>query len=358
VTVGGLEPGKLYGWRVVLKNAAAEEEKGAEQHFETLAAPSGVETAAAEAVTATGAALGGKLDAGGEAEYWVEYGTIPCLANVCGTKSPAVHVSGKVQDCTLGGVLKECVAPVAVVGLEPSRTYHYWLVATNGAASKPVYGAAKEFTTPPAAPTVVTGAAEDVTETGAKLTGELNPGAAEAEYWFEYLLPSNGTAKSAAASATGRTLVGVGPVVVGGLEPNTTYYWWLAAKSSGVSEPVRGEAHSFTTPLSQAEVEAQAAAGRRPAEELAAAAAARQKLEEEAKRAEEAAAAANAAKQRQYDEIAAETAGLAAREAEAGRRKAEEEKAKPKPAGCRRGFVKKHNKCVRRKSKKKGKVKK
>jgi hypothetical protein len=324
--------------------------------FETLGVPT-VQTGAAEEVTAASASLGGKLDAGGDAEYWVEYGTEPCSVNTnsCGEKSPATLVSGKVQECTRGGVLQECVTPILVTGLEPNTTYHYWLVASNGAASGPVHGEAKEFTTKLAPRT---GLAEDVTPTSAQITGELNPGGGgEAEYYVEYLLPSNEVQKSATALASGKTQVSVGPVVLSGLQPNTTYYYWLVAKISAVSEPVRGEARQFTTPISQAEVEAQAAANRKPTEELAAAAAAKQKLEqEEAKRAAEE-AAANAAKPNQYDEIAAQTAALARLEAEAAKRSTKAEKAKPKPASCRKGFVKKNHKCVPKKSKKKGKVK-
>jgi hypothetical protein len=357
VTVTGLQLEKLYRWRIVLKNAKGEEERGAEKQFETLFSPSAVLTGAAEGVTAASADLGGKLDAGGEAEYYVEYGTVPCAANSCGTKSTAAHVSGKIQECVLGGVLQECVAPIAVSGLEPATTYHYWLVATNGAASQPVHGQAMQFTTKPAAPLVQTGGAVNVTATSATLTGELNPGGAQTEYYVEYLLPSNATERSAAAFANGLIQVGVTPVVVSGLQPNTTYYYWLVAKSSAVSEPVRGGAQQFTTARSQAELEAQAAANRKPAEEIAAAAVAGQRLEEEARRAAEAAAAANAAKQKQYEEIAAVTAGLDLREAEAGKH-TKEEKAKPKLANCRKGFSEKRNKCVRGKSKKKGKVKK
>ncbi len=353
-----LAAGTLYYYQAVAINPTGTT-YGAVEHFETLGVPT-VQTAAAEDLTAASANLGGKLDAGGEAEYWVEYGTEPCSVNTnsCGTKSPAVHVTGKVQECTLGGVTKECVTPIAVGGLEPNTTYHYWLVATNGAVSEPVHGAAEEFTTKVAAPSPKTGVAEDVTGTGAKLTGELNPGGGETEYWVEYLLPTHETERSASAFANGKTQASVGPIAVSGLQPNTTYYYWLVAKNSAASEPVRGESRALTTPRSQAELEAQAALNRRPAEELAAAAAARQKLEEEAKRAAEAAAAQNAAKQKQYDEIAAETAGLLRLEAEAGKQKAKAKKAKPKPASCRKGFIKKHNKCVRTKSKKKGKVKK
>jgi hypothetical protein len=358
LTVTGLEPEKLYHWQIVLKNAKGEETKGTgtPEEFETLSSPSGVQTGSAEEVTATSARLGSllepnKLNPGGEAKYYIEYGEAPCdeVAEKCGTKSAEATATGSAQ---------QEVPPIEVSGLEPSTTYHYWLVATNAVASKPVHGAAEEFTTKPAAPSVQTGVAEDVTETSAKLTGELNPGAAEAEYYVEYVLPSNTIERSATAFVSGRVQASVTPIVLTGLQPNTTYSYWLVAKSSAVSEPVRGEVLQFTTQRSRAELEAQAAAARKPAEELAAANAAKQKLEaEEAKRAAEA-AAVNAAKQKQYGEIAAQTAGLLRLEAEAGKQKAKVKKAKSKPASCRKGFVKKHNKCVPRKSKKKGKVKK
>lgn len=353
----GLQLERVYHYRVVLKNAEGVEATGAEEKLETLFSPSDVQTGAAEEVTAVSANLGGKLDAGGEAEYYVEYGVNPCSTSDCGTKSPATHVSGKVQECTLGGVLQECVTPIVVSGLEPATTYHYWLVTDNGAVSEPVHGQAKEFTTKVAAPLPQTGIAQDITSTSAQLTGELNPGGGQTEYYVEYLLPSGVTEKSVTTVASGRAQTSVGPIMVSGLEPNTTYFYWLVAKNSAVSEPVRGNAQQFTTSISQAEAEAQAVANRKPAEELAAAAAARQRQQsEEAKRAAEA-AAANAAKQREYEEIAAQTAGLEPGKAQVNTQH-KAEKTKPRSAVCRKGFVRKKNKCVATKSKKKGKVKK
>lgn len=356
-TVSGLVPERVYHYRVVLKNAAGEEAKGAEQQFETLFSPAVLETGDAEEVTAATATLGGRLDAGGEAEYYVEYGTAACSASSCGTKSQQAHASGRIQECTLGGALHECVTPIAVSGLEPNTTYHYWLAATNAAVSEPVHGEAKQFTTSVAAPSVHTGVAQRVTSTSAQLAGELNPGGGEAEYYVEYLLPSNTTARSATAFASGKTQVSVGPIAVGGLEPNTTYYYWLVAKSSAVSAPVRGQAHQFTTAKSQAEVEAQEAASPKPGQEPGTVGTVNQKLEEEARARTEEAAAANAAKQRQYDEIALVTAGLERREAEASKPPATAQKPKAKPRQCHKDFIRRKNKCVAKKSKK-GKVKK
>ncbi len=346
-----LSPGTLYYYQAVAINPTGTT-YGTVEDFETLGVPA-VQTTAAEEVTAASAELGGKLDAGGEAEYYVEYGTAPCLAGSCGAKSELGHVSGKVQECTLGGVLQECVAPISVRGLEPNTTYHYWLVADNGAVSEPVHGVAEEFTTKLGAP--LTGLAEDLTATSAEIPGELDPGGGgKAEYYVEYLLPSNETERSATALMSGKTLASATPIALSGLEPNTTYYYWLVARLSPVSEPVRGEAHQFTTPRSRAEIEAQAQANNKPAEELAAAAAAKQQLAaEEAKRAGES-AAANAAEQKQYNEIAAQTALLEREEAQDGKQNAKAEKAKPKQASCRKGFAKRKHKCVRKGSTKKG----
>jgi hypothetical protein len=366
-----LSAGALYYYQAVAINPTGAT-YGAVREFETLGVPT-VQTGAAEEVTGSGAKLGGKLDAGGEAEYYVEYGTASCSASSCGAKSEAVRVSGKVQECTLGGVLQQCVAPIALSGLEPNTTYHYWLVANNSAAGKPVHGAAEEFTTEVAAPAPTTGLAEDVTPTSARITGELDPGGGETEYYVEYVSPPSAPAKSAVAFADGKAEVGVGPIAITGLQPDTTYYYWLAARSSAVSEPVHGEGHSFTTPKSEAELEAQEAAARGPAEEQAASRQAKQRLaEEEAKRATET-AAANVARQEQYEEIAAQTVLIEREEAQAGAAEgtphgggqasgqgAKAGKAKPRRASCkgdgsRRG--EKKNRCVHNKSKKKGKVK-
>jgi hypothetical protein len=335
-----LAAGTVYYFQAVAVNPTGTT-YGAVEHFETLGVPM-VQTGAAEEVTAASAELGGELDAGGEAEYYVEYGTAPCSVNSCGTKSAARIVSGNAQ---------ASVVPIIVTGLEPNTTYHYWLVANNAVAGKPVHGAAGEFTTKLAP---LTGVAEDLTPTSAQITGELNPGGGgQAEYWVEYLLPSGEVQRSAIAIVSGNTLANLTPILLSGLEPNMTYYYWLVAKSSLTSEPVRGEVRQFTTPISQAEVQAQEAADTRPAEELAAANAAKQRLEaEEARRAQEA-AAANAAKQKQYGEITAETAGLQRLQAQAGKTNAKAKKAKPKPASCRKGSVKKKTKCVSKKSKKK-----
>jgi hypothetical protein len=345
VTVTGLELEKTYHYRVVLKNVVkGEETEGPEQSFETLFAPTAVQTTAAEDITGNSANLGGKLDAGGEAKYYVEYGTAPCAAT-CGAKSYELSSASK----TL-----ENVTPIVVNDLLPLTTYHYWLVATNAAAGGPVHGAAMQFTTKLAPPSVETGVAEAVTQTSAELTGTLDPGG-EATYYFEYGTEacggsSCGTA-TAASALSGATQQAAG-TTVSGLAPNTTYYYWLVARNAGVTQPVDGEARQFTTPQSGAEEAAQAAAQNKPAEELAATVAAKSKLEAEAKQQEEAAAASAAVKQKQYEEVSGLTAALE-RQGAATTTSTKEEKAKPKAVKCKKTQKLSHGKCVKKKSKSK-----
>jgi hypothetical protein len=316
VPVTGLEADKIYHYRIVLKNAADEEFIGPiiEETFETVAAPL-VETGVAEDVSGSSANLGGGLNAGGEAKYYVEYGTAPCSVSTCGEKSYELDASGKTQST---------VTPIVVNGLEPLTTYHYWLVAINGATSEPVHGEAKEFTTTLAAPSVETGAPdpEDLTPTSAVIPGQIDPGG-EAEYFVEYGTTACSATSCGAATAPtfvrGKTQTSVTPIALSGLQPNTTYYYWLVARNGAATQPVQGEARRFTTPASLAEEEAQAAAKRKPAEEAEATATAKHKLEEEALHTEEASEAANALKQQQYNEVAAETAALERHEAEVKR---------------------------------------
>jgi catabolite regulation protein CreA len=308
----GLTSGTKYEYEIILKNASGEEAVGPVGTFETVAAPSEVETGGALAITATSAQLTGKLNAGGEATSYFEYGTAPCVTGVGAT------CGERVGETSAGGRTQEAVTPVPLefpnIGtpLKPNTTYHYWLVANNGAVTEPVHGEEMEFTTLDFAPSQIEiGSPEHITLTSAVLTGKLNPGG-EASYYIEYG-PAQCSGSTCGQKTPERVLSGeaqasIAPFALSGLKPNTVYHYWLVATNNGTSQPVHGEANAFKTPATAAETEAEVTAKKAAEAEATAEAAAKSKLEEEAKHREEAIAATTAAQNKKYEEIAAVTA--------------------------------------------------
>jgi hypothetical protein len=302
LTVTGLEAATEYHYRIVLKNASAEEGSG-EADFETQAPPSELETGEAQALMPTSVELGGKLNPGGEATYYIEYGTAPCSVSSCGQRSTEGLVTGRTQ---------ESVTPILLSSLKRDTTYHYWLVADNGAASEPVHGAARSFTTLNTAPSLIeNGIAQAITTTSAQLTGELSPGG-EATYYAEYStapcwsLPCG--QRSAEAVLRGEGKLAIAPITISGLKPNTVYHYLLVAKNAAVSEPVYGQEAIFRTAETAAEAEAEANA--KLAAERASSLAAQAQTAEESKRREEQSAAENAAVAQRANEIVAQSAGI------------------------------------------------
>ncbi|HEY1689541.1 MAG TPA: hypothetical protein VGF95_11840 [Solirubrobacteraceae bacterium] len=164
-----------------------------------------------------------------------EYGASPGALTETAVCEPASPGSG--------------AAPVAVTaqlsGLSSLTTYYYRLAAGN--ANGVAQGEVLSFTTGSAVEGVITGAAEDVSSSGARLTGSLEPNGADAHYYFEYGLdgyeftsptPPGSNAGSATEAVAATT-------TLSGLESNTTYHYRLVASNAeGVSY---GEDESFTT---------------------------------------------------------------------------------------------------------------
>jgi DNA-binding beta-propeller fold protein YncE len=148
----------------------------------------------------------------------------------------------------------------AAAGLSPSITYHYRVMATNNAGS--VQGGDTTFTTLPTTPaTVTTEAASGVVQTGAALTGKVNPhGGSVSDCHFEY-----GIGLSYATSVPCPTAVGVVTTdvaqkkAVSGLSANTTYHYRLVVTSN--AGLVDGNDREFTTPPVAPAVTTEAASG-------------------------------------------------------------------------------------------------
>jgi hypothetical protein len=308
VTVTGLQSATPYHFQFVLKNGSGEEGTGREEEFETVFPVSEIETGAAREVTSTSAELTGRVNAGGEAAYYFEYGTLACIPGPpasCGERVDEVNSIGKLQEAVAGKLEFLSIGQL----LKPDTTYHYWLAADNSLVGEPIHGEAREFTTLDVPPSQIdAGEVEEITTTSAVINGEINPGGHNATFYLEY-----GTAQCSATSCgqkttevpvTGKSQQAITPVTLTGLTPNTVYHFWLAVDNDGVSEPVHGQADAFKTEATPAELAAEKAAEEAANTQAGAeAAAAKSKSEEETRHREEAVAALTAAQNKKYNEI-------------------------------------------------------
>jgi DNA-binding beta-propeller fold protein YncE len=151
--------------------------------------------------------------------------TAPCVPATVGSGSSPVAVSAEVS------------------GLAVATEYHYRLVAgnTNGLNK----GADETFTTPVAVEGVKTLAASEVLGTSAMLNGSLEPNGFDTHYWFEYgpqsIFGSSTTHQDAGEASGPKPVNATGT----GLEPNTTYFYRLAAEN--VFGVTHGGEETFTT---------------------------------------------------------------------------------------------------------------
>ncbi|MFZ1155172.1 MAG: plastocyanin/azurin family copper-binding protein [Solirubrobacteraceae bacterium] len=187
-------------------------------------------------VTETTATLNGTIDPNGKATtYRFNYGTSASY----GQQTPEEPIEGSVEKPVLAAISK----------LAPGTTYHYQLVAKDGAATIP--GADRTFTTlsPPGPPTATTGPASALSETEATLKGVVNPDGEPTEYFFEWgttssyghltsELPAGEDHNGHSESAT-----------LTGLAAGTVYHFKLVAKNaSAPSSGVDGEFKTLSTP--------------------------------------------------------------------------------------------------------------
>jgi hypothetical protein len=135
--------------------------------------------------------------------------------------------------------------------LDPGTVYHYRLVAAN--ASDQAEGEDEEFAS--LGPIVSPASVSQITGTGARAGGTINPNGEATSFVVEYLteaqfIEGGGYAEAQSAPAVPREL-GSGTEAVevfqqlSGLVPNTTYHLRLAASNGSAS--VVGEDRTFTT---------------------------------------------------------------------------------------------------------------
>jgi hypothetical protein len=240
VTVAGLKPGTTYHWRVVLKNASGKAE-GKEETVTTVQVPA---TEAPSAVGATTATFNGSLTPLNEtvpAEY-VFYYNIGEEFVCTGERRTEPNGSAGTSPTPVAKAVS-----TAVTGLEPSQKYTVCLVSTNTLGDSEEDLTPKYFETKPAPPEIVSESASHHNNSNqllnhgeTRLEGVVNPNNQLTECHFQY--GEKKLSEYNAQELAGKTvscepevLKGFGEdgvaVVVGGLQPGSTYHYRLIAKN-------------------------------------------------------------------------------------------------------------------------------
>jgi hypothetical protein len=193
------------------------------------AAPTAI-TGPVGSVGPTSATVSGTVNPGGQATSWfVEYGT----STSYGSQSASASVGSGSANVAVSRSLS---------GLAAGTTYHYRVVATNGAGTS--RGADGIFTTL-SAPAVVTGAATGVTPTTATLTGTVDPNGRATTWYFEYgTSTSYGTKTAVKDAGSGGSAVAVSAALANLARGRLYHYRLVATSDAGTS---RGADQTFTT---------------------------------------------------------------------------------------------------------------
>jgi hypothetical protein len=230
--VAGLEPNAEYHCRLVASDQYGTT-RGNDGTFETKALPPLAGGEPASLLAAHAATLVARVDPmNSTTSFHFEYG-------------PSASYGQQTPDEAAGSALGESYVRRRIEGLAARSVYHFRVVATNE-QDMTVDGPDETFTTgAEAVPAVQTGAASDVSQTGASISGTVNPEGLQTSYAFEV---GTDTGYSG-AKLYGNAGQGEGPepitVVLQDLAPATTYHYRLIASNiDGTSD---GQDMSFTT---------------------------------------------------------------------------------------------------------------
>jgi phosphodiesterase/alkaline phosphatase D-like protein len=236
LVVSGLKPDTTYHFRVVAKNELGIS-PGKDKSFHTPLAVEGVTTEGASDITKTTAVLHGSYTGNGEPHtFKFEYGETTAYGNVIEGTAPT----------GTGKLLVSAEVEGLQVQLPTSQPYHYRLVMTNATGS--TIGSDRTFKTePPDVPVISAESSEGVTPTKATLNATINPGEGETVYVFEYG-PDNtyGSATPISPSIGNDTGDHEVSNELTGLTPGTTYHY--RAVAINFSGTAHGEDLTFTTP--------------------------------------------------------------------------------------------------------------
>ena len=178
--------------------------------------------------------MSGTVNPGSQATTWhVEYGT----STSYGSQSASASV---------GSGSANVAVTRALAGLAAGTTYHYRVVATNGAGTS--RGADGIFTTL-AAPVVVTSAATSVTPTSATLNGSVDPNGRATTWYFEYgTSTSYGTRTAMRDAGSGGSAVGVSAALANLARGRTYHFRLVATSDAGTSRSADRTFATFGAP--------------------------------------------------------------------------------------------------------------
>lgn len=199
----------------------------------TAAAWAAAPTATTGPTTSTGATTAtvtGSVTPNGQATTWyVEYGK-------------STSYGSKTSAASAGSGTGASLVSVTLAGLTDGTTYHYRVVATNGAGTS--HGGDAIFTTL-AMPGATTGAATSVSASSATLNGTVDPNGRATTFYFDYGTSTSygsRTPERGAVSATGAQAESAG---ISGLTAGRTYHFRIVARSDAGT--TAGKDAIFTT---------------------------------------------------------------------------------------------------------------
>jgi phosphodiesterase/alkaline phosphatase D-like protein len=226
--IAGLKSGTTYHFRLVATSDAGTAQ-GSDHTFVPVASP-GVTTKPASTVRDTTATLNGSVNPLGQSTTaYFEYGT-----------STSYGTSTAVK--TVGSGSNSSNVAIGVTGLKPGVTYHFRIVAKNGAGSSS--GSDQSFTTT-GPPGIATAAATSITSSTATLNASLDSRGHTTTWYFDYGTTTAYGTKSASHSQGSSAGSHTVSFAVGGLNPGTVYHYRLVASNS--SGTTVGPDTAFTT---------------------------------------------------------------------------------------------------------------
>jgi hypothetical protein len=231
--VEGLEPNETYDYRLVASGGYGTI-SGTTQMLTTLPATPSLNSESSSGVTQTSAILNALINPNNESTtYRFEYGS-----------NPAYSTTVPIPDGVVGSGYGGAGVGQPITGLEPGATYHYRVVAENKAGK--TEGPDRTFTTlPPLPPIVGTGAASEVSQNSATISGTVDPQGVQTTFEFDIGADTSYGTRifGDAGSGSGEDVLST---TVAGLAAGVTYHYRIV--STNLFGTKYGVDHTFTTP--------------------------------------------------------------------------------------------------------------